>query len=148
MYKTLLGSAMLAGCLAVAQSQNPTQTPSQPQGQDRAQGQGRTQEKGQTPDHTSTQTPERSTAKTAGENNRAMNQANDKTFAMKAAMGGMAEVELGKLASEKATSPDVKQFAQRMVTDHGKANDELKTVASKESIDLPTSLDGKHQATV
>jgi putative membrane protein len=60
---------------------------------------------------------------------------------MDAAMGGMAEVQLGKLAAEKATNPDVKQFGQRMVDDHGKANDELKTAASKESIDLPASLD-------
>jgi len=83
-----------------------------------------------------------------GENNRSMNMTSDKKFAMDAAVGGMAEVELGKLATQKATNPDVKQFGQRMVDDHGKANDELKTVASKESIDLPTSLDSKHQATV
>jgi len=122
MYKTLFGTALLAGCLAVAQDQNPNQTPKQ------------------------NPNPERSTAKTAGENNRAMNQTSDKKFAMDAAMGGMAEVELGKLAAEKATNPDVKQFAQRMVDDHGKANDELKTIASKESIDLPSQLDSKHQA--
>jgi len=77
-----------------------------------------------------------------------MNQTSDKKFAMDAAMGGMAEVQLGKLAAEKATNPDVKQFAQRMVDDHGKANDEFKTVASKESIDLPSQLDAKHQATI
>ena len=38
----------------------------------------------------------------------------DKKFVMDAAEGGMAEVELGKLATEKASSPDVKQFGQRM----------------------------------
>src|SRR5207237_946016 len=53
--------------------------------------------------------------------------ATDRTFVTNAAEGGMAEVELGQLATNKATNPDVKQFAQRMVTDHGKANDELKT---------------------
>ena len=55
-----------------------------------------------------------------------MNMTNDKKFVMDAAVGGMAEVELGKLAAEKATNPEVKQFGQRMVDDHTKANDELK----------------------
>jgi len=77
-----------------------------------------------------------------------MNQTSDKKFVMDAATGGMAEVQLGKLAADKATNPDVKQFGQRMADDHSKANDELKALASKESIDLPASLDAKHQATV
>src|SRR5438309_2156957 len=48
----------------------------------------------------------------------------DQTFVMKAAKGGMAEVELGKLAAQKGSSDQVKKFGQRMVDDHGKANDE------------------------
>src|SRR5207237_944698 len=72
----------------------------------------------------------------------------DKTFVMNAAIGGMAEVELGKLASEKASNESVKDFGKKMVDDHGKANEELKEVASKQKIDIPTSLDSKHQATV
>jgi putative membrane protein len=133
MYKTLLGTVLLAGSLALAQDQPPPQQ-DQPPAQQGKKG--------------ADQNAERSTAKTMGENNRAMNQTSDKKFAMDAAVGGMAEVELGKLAAEKASNPDVKQFGQRMVDDHGKANDELKTVASKETIDLPASLDAKHQATV
>jgi putative membrane protein len=70
----------------------------------------------------------------------------DGTFVMKAAKGGMAEVELGKLASEKGTTDQVKQFGQRMVTDHGKANDELKSLAQSKNITLPASLDPKDQA--
>jgi putative membrane protein len=66
---------------------------------------------------------------------------------MEAARGGMAEVELGQLASDKAESSAVKQFAQRMVTDHGKANDELKSLAQSKNIMLPTDLDAKHKAT-
>ncbi|MGE3958815.1 MAG: DUF4142 domain-containing protein [Vicinamibacterales bacterium] len=50
----------------------------------------------------------------------------------------MAEVELGKLATAKAQSQEVKQFAQRMVTDHGKANEELKSLAQRKNIALPT----------
>jgi len=70
----------------------------------------------------------------------------DRQFVMEAAQGGMAEVELGQLATQKASSDAVKQFGQRMVTDHGKANDELKTLAQSKSITLPTDI-GKHKAT-
>src|SRR6185369_14746712 len=49
----------------------------------------------------------------------------DAAFAMAAAEGGLAEVELGRLAKEHASSADVKKFADKMVEDHGKANDEL-----------------------
>jgi len=69
-------------------------------------------------------------------------------FMHEAAIGGLAEVELGRLASEKASSDEVKQFGQRMVTDHGKANTELKTLAAKKGVTLPTDLDAKHKQTV
>jgi putative membrane protein len=72
----------------------------------------------------------------------------DNTFATKAAQGGMAEVELGKLAKDHASSPDVKNFGQRMVDDHSKANDELKEIAGRKNITLPTTLSAKDQATV
>jgi putative membrane protein len=74
--------------------------------------------------------------------------ADDSNFVMKAAQGGMAEVELGKLAKDHAASQDVKDFGQRMVDDHSKANDELKSIASKKGISLPTTLSAKDQATV
>ena len=72
----------------------------------------------------------------------------DKKFANEAAIGGMTEVELGKLAVQKASSDAVKQFGQRMIDDHTKANDQLKEIASKEGIDLPQSLDSKQQSHV
>jgi putative membrane protein len=72
----------------------------------------------------------------------------DKSFVLKAAQGGMTEVQLGQLASDKATSPDVKDFGAKMVTDHGKANDELKTIAASKSITIADKLDAKHQAMV
>jgi len=71
----------------------------------------------------------------------------DNTFATKAAQGGLAEVQLGNLAKDKASSADVKSFGERMVTDHSKANDELKQIASKKGITLPTTMDSKSQAT-
>ncbi len=60
------------------------------------------------------------------------------SFVRQAAEAGMAEVELGQLASSKATRQDVKDFAQMMVTDHGKANEQLKDLASKKNLTLPT----------
>jgi putative membrane protein len=69
-------------------------------------------------------------------------------FWSEAAIGGMAEVELGKLAAQKAKNADVKKFAQMMVTDHSKANDELKSLAQKKNITLPTALDSAHRADV
>jgi putative membrane protein len=70
----------------------------------------------------------------------------DTGFVKEAAMGGMAEVELGRLALQKASSNDVKQFAQRMVDDHSKANDQLKPIAQQKNITVPTQLTGKHKA--
>jgi putative membrane protein len=71
----------------------------------------------------------------------------DRTFVLEAAQGGMAEVELGKLAGEKAQSAEVKQFAQKLVQDHGRANDELKTLARTKNITVPSAPDSKHKAT-
>jgi len=70
----------------------------------------------------------------------------DSKFVMDAAKGGLMEVEMGRMAADHATDPEVKQFAQRMVTDHTKANDELKTVASQKGITLPTSIDASDKA--
>src|SRR5438874_8068834 len=64
--------------------------------------------------------------------------AKDKTFMKKAAKGGMMEVAMGKLAQQNGQSEDVKSFGKRMVTDHSKANDELKSIASKKGVQLPS----------
>lgn len=61
-------------------------------------------------------------------------------FAVKAANGGMMEVELGRLAQEKAASPAVKEFGAMMVAEHTKANEEMKALAAKKNITLPTTL--------
>lgn len=70
----------------------------------------------------------------------------DNGFAMKAAEGGMAEVQFGSLAKDHASNADVKSFGDRMVTDHTKANDELKSIAAKKNITLPSSMNAKDQA--
>lgn len=72
----------------------------------------------------------------------------DKKFAKEAAIGGLTEVELGKLAQQKASSDAVKQFGQKMVDDHTKANDELKQAVSKEGLQLPDAPDKKHQSRI
>src|SRR5881398_1067727 len=62
----------------------------------------------------------------------------DKTFMKKAAKGGMMEVAMGQVAEQKAQSDDVKSFGKRMVTDHGKANDQLKSIASQKNVEVPS----------
>jgi putative membrane protein len=59
----------------------------------------------------------------------------------------MAEVELGQLALEKASNPNVKEFTQRMVSDHGKANDQLKQLAARKNVPLPSEPSAKNKAT-
>lgn len=71
--------------------------------------------------------------------------AEDAEFATKAAISGLAEVELGKLAVKKASNSQIKTFANTMITDHGKASDELKEIAMSKNISLPTVLDENYQ---
>jgi putative membrane protein len=70
----------------------------------------------------------------------------DDAWVAKVAKGGMAEVELGKLATQKASADSVKQFGQRMVDDHSKANDELKTLAASKKITVPAEMGPKEKA--
>jgi putative membrane protein len=69
----------------------------------------------------------------------------DSKFMQKAASDGMAEVEMGQLAKERGMSDEVKSFANRMVTDHSKANDELKQLAASKGVALPTETDKSHK---
>lgn len=68
-------------------------------------------------------------------------------FAREAASGGMSEVELGRLAVERATNPAVKAFGQRMVDDHSKANVELQAIASHAGIALPGQVEAREKQT-
>lgn len=72
----------------------------------------------------------------------------DHKFIMDAAMGGMMEVELGRVAAQRGTSDAIKQFGQRMVDDHSKANEELMSLAASKGMTLPTALDDKQQKDV
>jgi putative membrane protein len=72
----------------------------------------------------------------------------DHKFAMEASQGGMAEVELGQLALKNADNQKVKDFGQKMVDDHSKAGDELKQLAMKDNITLPSAVSSKDQALI
>jgi putative membrane protein len=69
----------------------------------------------------------------------------DAKFATSAAAGGMAEIELSKLAQQKTSDAQVKNFAAMMVKDHSAAGDSLKAIAQKENITLPATMDADHQ---
>jgi len=69
----------------------------------------------------------------------------DLAFMNDAAPGGMAEVELGRLAVKQAASPDVKAFAGRMIADHSKAGEELKALAQQKKVMLPSDTMPKHK---
>jgi putative membrane protein len=71
----------------------------------------------------------------------------DTAFAMTAAQAGLAEVQTGKLAAEKASSADVKALGRHMVADHTKANDDLKSVAEKKRMTLPNDMNAHQHAT-
>jgi putative membrane protein len=65
----------------------------------------------------------------------------DKEFFIAAAKANLAEVNLGQMARDKATSAEVKTFAERMITDHGQANEELKQLALTKGVALPAVVE-------
>jgi putative membrane protein len=69
----------------------------------------------------------------------------DAEFAVEAADGSMMEVELATMALTKAASPEVKQFAQKIVDEHTRSNNELKALAQKKNITLPTTMGDDHK---
>lgn len=68
----------------------------------------------------------------------------DRDFVKEAAMGGLMEVQLGKIVAERATNSEVKQFGQKMVDEHTKANAKLQQIAAQKGIQLPQQLDEDH----
>ncbi len=69
----------------------------------------------------------------------------DRTFIEKAAGGGMFEVKVSQMATEKAADPAVKSFAEMLVKDHTAANEKLKQIAQQKSVQLPTAMPKKQQ---
>jgi putative membrane protein len=77
---------------------------------------------------------------TSGTASTAPLQPSDQKFVTEAAAGGMFEVEIAKLAADKAADPAVKNFAQMLADDHGAANDKLRQIATGHNVALPASL--------
>ncbi|MDB6026009.1 MAG: outer membrane protein [Verrucomicrobiales bacterium] len=69
----------------------------------------------------------------------------DKKFIEEASQGGMAEVAMGQLGAEKAQSPELKQFAQKIVTDHQQANQQLMQIAQQKGVELEKEVSKKDQ---
>ena len=128
-FTTLVSASLLLGQQSSGSGQSDTSNQSSPQMSQGTQGSS-----------TTTSSSQGSSSKSSGT---AML---DKQFLKDAADGGLAEVELGQLASSKGSSDEVKKFGQRMVEDHGKANDQLKEAATKSNIEVPAALDSKHQS--
>ena len=67
-------------------------------------------------------------------------------FARQAAQGGMAEVQMSRLAADRANDPEVRDFARRMIDDHSRANDQLERIARQRGWVLPQRPDAEHRA--
>jgi len=70
----------------------------------------------------------------------------EQAFLKEAAQGGLAEVQMGRLAAQKGQSQEVRQLGQKLVQDHSKANQELKLLAAQKNITLPQEIPTEHQA--
>lgn len=70
----------------------------------------------------------------------------DREFLTKAAQGGLYEVRVAQLALERTRNATVHTFAQKMIDDHSKANDQLKQLASQKGITLPGELCARDQS--
>ena len=81
---------------------------------------------------------------TAGKSESGLN-SGDRDLIRDVAVMNAADLDLGRLASERAVTADVKQFAQMMVTDHTGAGDKLNQFASQHAVDVPAQLDDKHR---
>lgn len=68
----------------------------------------------------------------------------DEDFIKEAASGGLMEVELGRYAQQNAQNPRVRNFAAMMVRDHSKANDELKAILTQKNLNVPATMEEKH----
>lgn len=69
----------------------------------------------------------------------------DRQFMIQAAQGGMAEVMLGKLALQRASSQSAKNYARRMIKDHTQANNQLMTLAANKGVSLPKNINEEQQ---
>ncbi|HKU17170.1 MAG TPA: DUF4142 domain-containing protein [Steroidobacteraceae bacterium] len=103
----------------------------------------------QAPEANPTQSPEPSSASTPHQREvtgQEPGAVTPQSFASQAAIIGKAEIELGQIALKNTKDQKVRDYAQRMVTDHSAADKKLKAIAAKENLRLPQSLDPEHDA--
>lgn len=129
------GFALLAGTMAMAQMRPAGSDPGQSNPAQSNPGQSNPATPGQNSSMNSTQTQDPTVANMQ-----------DKAFLQNAMEGGMAEVQLGQLAAQKASSNDVKQFGQKMVDDHTKLNDQMKPIAQQLGLKPPQQPSKKDRA--
>ena len=72
----------------------------------------------------------------------------DRTFVMQAGQISMMEVDLGRLAVQRGSSAGVKQYGQKMVEDHTRANQELMQLAMQKKVELPTEMSTQNTALI
>jgi putative membrane protein len=69
----------------------------------------------------------------------------DQQFVVNAASGGMFEVQSSQMALSRANDAATKKFAQQMVNDHTKVNNELATIVTRKGGSVPTQMVERHQ---
>ena len=128
------GAVVMSGAMAMAQQSQPQQMPpvNQPSNNPAAMSNPNQQQQMQMEQ----------------QQNSDMSKMQDKAFLRKAAEGGMAEVQLGQLAQQKASSQDVRQFGEKMVQEHSQLNDQLKPIAEQQGVRPPKALSKKDEATL
>jgi putative membrane protein len=123
----LAGAILLCGSMGIAQTRSAGPT-----------GEGQT---GQSPGQNPSMDPQMN-----GQNGQSS--ATDKMFVSKAMQGGMAEVQLAQLTLQKSDNQQVKQFAQRMIDDHTKLNDQMKPVAQQLGVSVPDQISKGDRKTI
>jgi putative membrane protein len=105
---------------------------------------------GQAPGQSSTQNPSQNPSMDPQNGMQTTAQASpvDRVFVKKAMQGSMAEVQLGQLTLQKSENEQVKQFAQRMIDDHTKLNEQMKPVAQQVGVDVPAQVSKKDRAVI
>lgn len=123
----MAGALLLCGSMGLAQVSRPSEGPA-----------------GQTPGQTDpNMNPQMNGMQQAGQPSPL-----DRMFVTKAMQGSMAEVQLGQLTLQKSNNDQVKQFAQRMIDDHTKLNDQMKPVAQQLGVAVPEQVSKKDRNTM
>jgi putative membrane protein len=124
------GAMLLCGSMGLAQMNQP----SSPGGQSTP---------GQNPGQNPSMDPQMNNMQQAGQPSPI-----DRMFVKNAMQGGVAEVQLAQLTLQKSSNDQVKQFAQRMVADHTKMNEQMKPVAQQLGVQVPTDVSKKDKKTL